>query len=110
MAVQHPTGPSEPGQALTGVLEEMKELPMRTSVVILTTIALVACTAVPVISDLTTDKVVFQYDGNDTATVQGEAQRGCSIHGRTAVGPISSHCYKPSGFVCYGNEYLFACK
>jgi hypothetical protein len=84
---------------------------MRTSVVILTTIALVACAApAPVISDLETDKVLVQYDGNDTATLQGEAQRGCSIHGRTAYSPISSHCYNQGYYACYGYEHLFACK
>jgi hypothetical protein len=74
---------------------------MRTSIAILPT---------PVISDLENDKGLVQYNGNDTAVLQAEAQRGCSIHGRTAYGPLSSRCYNPQGYVCYGYEYLFACK
>jgi hypothetical protein len=51
-----------------------------------------------------------QYNGQDGALVSAEAQRGCAIHGKTAQGPISSRCSNPGGYVCYGYEYLFACK
>lgn len=81
----------------------MKQL----SIVAATAFGLSACVApAPVIADLESDKVVGQYAGQDTEVLQAEANRGCAIHGRAAVGPISSHLVGPYG----PREYLFACQ
>jgi hypothetical protein len=70
-----------------------------------------ACTTAPVISDLESDKIKIQYAGADTTLLMNEANRGCAIHSKDAVGPISSMCIKgPYSYFCETQEYLFACQ
>ena len=53
------------------------------------------------------NKVLIQYSGTDTAALMNEAQRGCSIHGKFAEGPISTRCWNATQYSCLGYEYLF---
>lgn len=80
--------------------------------VIFAIIGLCGCaTPAPVISDLESDKVLVQYNGQDVGVLTAEAQRGCAIHGKTAQGPISQRCWNAGAYgTCYGWEYLFACR
>jgi hypothetical protein len=82
-----------------------------TGIVVLS-LGLAACgTPLPVIADLEDDKVQVQYAGSDMNVLNAEAQNGCAIHDRTAVGPISNICGASDGWGnCLTRQYLFACK
>lgn len=69
-------------------------------------LAVAGCTTQAAIRDLESDKVIVQAQGGDMSVIRQEAQRGCSVHGKSAV-PISQSCL--DGY-CMRKEYLFACK
>ena len=72
--------------------------------------ALAGCGTSALIADLEHDKVIVQASGVsfDLDVVKAEAARGCAIHNRTAVGPLSNRCDRNSS--CYTRYFLFACK
>jgi hypothetical protein len=80
---------------------------MRKTILVIALLAGIAgCTFTPAIADLESDKVVIQYGGGDLSVVNAEAQRGCSIHSKTAEGPVSSWLLSNYG----PSQYLYACK
>ena len=69
-------------------------------------LAVSGCASDAVIADLETDKVIVRAGAAaKDETVMAEAQRGCSIHNRTAKA-ISSSCL---GQYCTYKDHLFAC-
>ena len=63
----------------------------------------------PIIADLEDDKVQIQYNGDDQSAVMATANEGCAIHGRKAVGPLSTRTVG-TGYYTSDYYYLFACK
>ena len=67
----------------------------------------VGCAAPAVIADLEHDKVLVQANRyTDPNRIHAEAERGCALHGRTAV-PISK---RSAGGYDARVLYLFACR
>ena len=80
---------------------------MKSPSALLLALALSGCATHAVISDLEDDKVIVQADGNDMKVINAEAEKGCAIHGRDAVGSISSTC---ADYYCTIENHLYACK
>lgn len=68
-------------------------------------IMLSACATHAVISDISTDKVKVQANGDDMQVIMAEATRGCELYHRKPQ-QISYRCL--DGY-CIQKEYLFAC-
>jgi hypothetical protein len=72
---------------------------------LLAAVCIAGCSTTAVISDLQTDKVIVQADGNNLSVIEAEARRGCAIHNRRPV-PISHRCLD---HFCTQMAYLYAC-
>jgi predicted metalloprotease with PDZ domain len=79
---------------------------MRYLGLLVSSLALAACSSSAVLTELNEDGVIVEARFPNPTHVQAEASRGCAFHGRTAVS-VSKQCLDQT---CSTQRFVFACR